>query len=68
MYMYMYICIYTEYIKITAFQASPVEKERNKRLNFTFKASNSKFQAETMASFRPKNWNKDIKIGGMIRF
>ena len=39
-----------------------------KKLNFTFKASNSKFQAETIASFRQKNWNKDIKIGGMSRF
>ena len=27
--------IYTKYIKITAFQTSPVEKDRNKRLNFT---------------------------------
>ena len=39
---------------MTAFQTSPVEKERNKRLNFIFKASNSKFQAETIASFRQK--------------
>ena len=36
MYMYVYVCIYTKYIKITAFQTSPVEKERNQRLNFTF--------------------------------
>ena len=32
----IYIYIYTKYIKITAFQTSPVEKERKKRLNFTF--------------------------------
>ena len=32
---------------MTAFQTSPVKKERNKRLNFTFQTSNSKFQAET---------------------
>ena len=28
--------IFTKYIKITAFQTSPVEKERNKPPNFTF--------------------------------
>ena len=32
----VYIHIFTKYIKITAFQTSPVEKERNQRLNFTF--------------------------------
>ena len=32
----VYIHIFTKYIKITAFQTSPVEKERNKRLNCTF--------------------------------
>ena len=26
--------MHTKYIKITAFQTSPVEKDRNKRLNF----------------------------------
>ena len=35
-YIYIYIYIYIKYIKITAFQTSPVEKERNKRLNCTF--------------------------------
>ena len=30
------IYIFTKYIKIIAFQTSPVEKESNKRLNFTF--------------------------------
>ena len=36
-YIYKYnIHIHTKYIKTTAFQTSPVEKERNKRLNLTF--------------------------------
>ena len=30
-YIYIYIYIYIKYIKITAFQTSPVEKERNKQ-------------------------------------
>ena len=46
-YIYIYIYIFTKYIKITAFQTSPVEKEGIEQLNFTFQASNSKFQAET---------------------
>ena len=44
-YIYTYIYIFTKYIKITAFQMTPVEKERIKQLNFTFQA----FQAETIA-------------------
>ena len=44
---HVYIYIYTKYIKLTAFQASPVKKEKNKRLNFKRQASNGKFQAET---------------------
>ena len=40
-----------------AFQTSPVEKESNKRLNFTFQHQIS-----------GRNQNKNIKIGGMIRF
>ena len=51
---YIYIYIYIKYIKITAFQTSPVEKERNKQLNFTLQALNSKFRAETIVSFRQK--------------
>ena len=35
-YIYIYIYVSIKYIKITAFQTSPVEKERNKRLNFIF--------------------------------
>ena len=42
---YIHIFIFTKYIKITAFQMTPVEKERIKQLNFTFQA----FQAETIA-------------------
>ena len=52
--MYTYIYIYTKYIKLTAFQASPVKKEKNKRLNFKRQASSGKFQAETIASFKQK--------------
>ena len=48
------IYIFTQYVKITAFQKGTVEKKRNKQLNFIFKASNSKFQAEIIASFRHK--------------
>ena len=50
----MVFSVYT-YYKIyitTVFQTSPVEKERNKPLYFKFQASSSKFQAETIASFR----------------
>ena len=57
-YIHIYIYIYTNYIKTTAFQTSPVEKERNKGLNFTFQASNSTFQAETRI--------KISKLGDMI--
>ena len=51
-YIYTYIYIFTKYIKISAFQTSPDEKERNKRLNFTFQQQISgrnycKFQRET---------------------
>ena len=53
-YIYIYIYIFTKYIKITAFQASPVKKEKNKRLNFKCQASNGKFQTETIASFKQK--------------
>ena len=46
------IHIFTKYIKITAFQTSTVEKERDKRLNPTFQLQISsrnycKFQAQT---------------------
>ena len=58
---YIYIYIYIKYIKITAFQTSPVEKERNKQA--------AKFH---MSSFKQqisgRNQNKNIKVGGMIRF
>ena len=50
----IYINIFTKYIKITAFRTSPVEKQRNRPLNFKFQASNTKFQEETFASFRQK--------------
>ena len=46
------IYIFIKYIKTTAFQTSPVEKKRKSDLNFKFQTSNSKFQAETIVSFR----------------
>ena len=58
--MYMYIYIYIH--KITAFQTTPVKKERNKWLNFNFQISNFKQQVSG------RNYDKNIKIGGMIRF
>ena len=45
--MVVLVHIYLQNIEITAFQTSPVKKERNKRLNFIFQASNSTFQAVT---------------------
>ena len=50
------IYIFTKYIKTAAFQTSPVEKKNKEKndLNLKFQASNSKFQAETIVSFRLK--------------
>ena len=62
MYVYIYICIYIYIYKTTAFQTTPVTKETNKRLNMNILISNFKQQVSG------RNQDKNIKIGGMIRF